>query len=180
MPYELNDYWNDLDSAIIKFDKNNHALLKVISDNKEDENSYKIQREALFNLKKLWVKLDRAVSPAKKIAYGDKMDSLPSENFGPEQIPFIKGPKSLAFAEQVYLPHLQKFQGVKFSRIVLELSKMMSVDLEARKIHSLVKAVALKKRIENYIMATKQGIFADASIKILTEPEDSVKKMLVL
>lgn len=160
MTYGLTDYWNDPDQNIAEFDELFSELIEAET-TPVDRETYHLLRKTICAIQEHGRAIDNTLWPGEKIRHGNAMDTLPIETYGESQVPFIKGPLSLAFCEFVYLPHLARFDKVKFNPILVQLSKLIGTDLEKKKADTREVVEKLRKTI----IAAKENIDLDPAVK---------------
>lgn len=145
MPLTLKQYWEALDTSLKEFDNIN--IIKA--QDEKDEKGYQKQRTFLNTMLKLGIEIEKTTWTILKTKNGIKLQSLPGETFGKEQVVTnFEGPLSVAFAQQVYLPYLKRFDEVTFVD-QNETLKILS-NLPQQKKDVLILVEKLDKAIKSY------------------------------
>ena len=143
--YDLAEYWRLLAKALDNEAKKINPLNETTL---EDQKAYLTEKLVLETMLKYGLEVEAAWSPITKKAQGALLEKLAKDHFGNEEIPNIKGPKSLAFAEEVYLPHMKRFRdNVTFHPFIIKLAGLIGVDIIQRQKNVAAQIEALEKAI---------------------------------
>lgn len=189
--YTLREYWTELDAelklekereakrlaAIRELSKKSDekAAESKVADAKaaEDEKAYQDQISLLEEMYKLGdeieeigrntnlLRLKGDYLGEKRAEIGDRLNKMARKQYPEDEIPEIKGPRSLHAAEKIFLEHSKRFQQVSFNPFLKQIAKTFKgIDIDKRKIEAHDRACALKLRIDEY-----KRLQRDAEIK---------------
>lgn len=153
--YNLAQYWKDLKADLDKEFSNESSL----SDEKtvaEDEKAYQTQLIVLKQMLTLGTKVEEIstlsdLNGSKRGALGKQLDALAVTHFGKDEMPPIAGKKSLKFAENIYLPHMDRFKKVLFSEFIILAAKIfVGIDIVKRQENAKKQVLMLTAKIDAY------------------------------
>lgn len=153
MAITLQVYWDTLLDDMQRFDKENTVKAK----DSKDQETYKKEREFLNAMVTLGLKIEATSLTLMKTRNGMQLKNLPKKTFGDDQvITSFDGPLSLAFAKEVYLPHLKRFSEVEVTDQNYALQ--VFANLPQQKKDALLLVAKLEEAIGNYSKKTTSAL----------------------
>ena len=179
--YTLIELWADLEADLAAF-TDNHPVEATHQDDEEAFQLCNNTMKELFEIGRTAEALNFYKHPIKKAQMGLRAKNLFAEKFGPEQMPPLKGMKSLTFIKHVIVPFQENTTKVNHEGWLLTLCKLVGIDLLAQaeqaqmcaeKNRAIIclheKRFSNDRVTETFIVAT-QGFFAME--KNTNEPAD--------
>ena len=175
MSINLKTYWITLRKDLEHFDKDNSIKAKDI----KDQANYQKQREFLDVMSTIGLDVEATNFTVMKASKGMKLKALPKDTFGDDQVvTSFDGPLSRAFAEEIYLPHLKRFNDVEVSDPNLTLRLLCN--LPQQKQDALVLVGKLEAAIEDYSKKATSALVEHSvfgAVKKPTETEPEQEKL---
>jgi hypothetical protein len=144
---DVKEYWTRLKNEIDTFTVNTDTKI----DSSADEKEYKQLHETLLIVADYGIKSQLTMNPikiGKHFTQIEKLMKLPP--FNAEGIPTIKGARTKAFIELVYLPHVQRLNEVEFSAATHAAAKFRGKDIPTQKAKAVEKAKKLQELLARY------------------------------
>jgi len=170
MAINLKTYWITLRQALDNFDKYN----SVKATDLKDQENYQKQRKFLDDLSSLGLEVE-ASNPFQKASKGLRLNDLPTETFGDDRVvTSLDGSLSLAFAKEIYLPHLKNFNDVDLNDQNFFLRKLCN--LPQQKKDTLVLVGKLEAAIEGYSKKATSALVEHSVFGTIKKPMDTYQE----